>query len=195
MSRAVPSHLAPLEDARLEQAASAARTARRNQPKGLFVIAGVLLLLSMIYALTAWMSYREAGEDLADAHTQADTAVKMAGKLQALRAAASSNPTQGGSASLLRTRIEQAGLDAGLSRAVTVPTSRSQPFPSLGSVQWKYSYENITDPSLSALLAWVEKSVASVPGLEVYSISIKPQPNQWQLRVTFSRWEKAEGSP
>jgi len=193
MSRAVPAHLAAIEDARLEQAGAAARTARRNQPKGLLVASGIVLLITLIYVITAFSSRRSAMQSLEESRDQAESALQMASELQALRSVAAANPREVGAASLLRTRVEAAGLEAGLSRPVSVPKTRNQPNTALGSVLYKFDYE-VGDPSLSALLTWVEKSVAAVPGLEVYSLTIRPQPNSWSLKVTFSRWEKDQGS-
>jgi hypothetical protein len=36
----------------------------------------------------------------------------------------------------------------------------------------------------------VEIATRDVPGLEVYSVRIRPETNQWDLNVTFSRWER-----
>jgi hypothetical protein len=194
MSRAVPAHLAAIEDARLDQAAEAARMARRNQPKGLLVVAGLLLAAMLLYLVFAAFSLQAANKDLNAMRGRAEDAVRYAGELKALRALGAINPAVTSSASQLRTRVEQAGLDAGLSQTVKLPIERAESvIVGLGSRQYKYTYD-ITDPNLGALLAWVQKSVAAVPGLEVYGIKLKPEPNQWRLTVTFSRWQKTEGS-
>ncbi len=192
MSRAVPAHLAPIEDARLEQAAQAARTARRNQPKGLLLIAGVLLAAMLLYVLFAVFARQSAISSMESARERAQEAVRQAGELKALRAVAQTNPGATASATQLRSRIEQAGVDAGLSKVVPLPNERVETLiPGLGSRQYKYDYE-LTDPNLAALLSWVERSVAAVPGIEVYGISLRPEANHWRLRVTFSRWQKTE---
>ncbi len=192
MSRAVPAHLAPIEDARLEQAAQAARTARRNQPKGLLLIAGVLLAAMLLYVLFAVFARQSAISSMESARERAQEAVRQAGELKALRAVAQTNPGATASATQLRSRIEQAGVDAGLSKVVPLPNERVETLiPGLGSRQYKYDYE-LTDPNLAPLLSWVERSVAAVPGIEVYGISLRPEANHWRLRVTFSRWQKTE---
>jgi hypothetical protein len=192
MSRAVPAHLAPIEDARLEQAAQAARTARRNQPRGLLVASGVLLLAMALYVLFALASRNSAAEAMESAKARAEEAVRYAGELKALRAMAQTNPGATASATQLRSRLEQAGVESGLSKVVPLPNERTETLiPGLGSRQYKYDYE-LTDPNLAALLAWVERAVEVVPGLEVYGISLRPEANHWRLRVTFSRWQKTE---
>ena len=55
----------------------------------------------------------------------------------------------------------------------------------------KFDYE-VRDESLAALMDWMNRAVAAVEGLEVYSVSIKPEAQAWNLRVTFSRWEREQ---
>jgi hypothetical protein len=194
MSRTLPAHLGPIEDARVEQAAAAARTARQNQPKGLLAMASLLLLAALIYVAMSVVAQQAASDRLKGARSEAEEAVQLAGKLKALKVAASANPTTTATVSSLRTRIEQAGLEAGLSKNVPLPQERKDTVQvSLGSRKTHFEY-TVADPSLPALLTWMQKAVAAVPGLEITSVSVVPEANNWRLRVIFSRWEKVEGT-
>ncbi|HYE63637.1 MAG TPA: hypothetical protein VD997_16720 [Phycisphaerales bacterium] len=194
MSRSMPAHLAPIEDARIEQAAAAARTARRNQPKGLLLLASVLLVGAIIYLTMGFLAQREAAGELRDAREQAQETVAYAARLRALKAAAASAPQANASVSFLRTRIEQAGMEAGLTEAVRLPRETPENVQqSLGSRKRNFEY-TISDPSMGALLSWMQRAVAAVPGLEISSVSITPEANKWRVRVIFSRWEKWEGA-
>jgi hypothetical protein len=194
MSRSLPSHLASIEVARLEQAAVAARTARQNQPKGLLIIGSLLLVAALIYILVGFFAQREAAEQLRASREAAEEAVQLAGRLRALKAAATSAPAATATVSSLRTRVEQAALDAGLSKNIPLPQERRDTVqPTLGSRKTHFEY-NVSDPSLPAMLSWMQKAVAAVPGLEISNVTITPEANNWRLRVTFSRWEKVEGS-
>ncbi len=192
MSRAAPA-IASLEEARMEQAAEAARTARRNQPRGLLVLAGVLMLLALIYVGVAAMGRASAAEELDASKEQAEEALRLAGTLKAQRAAQQAGPVQVQAATALRTRIEQAGVEAGMKTRVPLPQTRTELPPGLGSKQVILDY-TVQDEDVSALLQWVKLSVAAVPGLEVDGVTLRPEAHAWNLRVKFSRWEKVEGS-
>jgi hypothetical protein len=193
MSRTLPAHLSAIEDSRLDQAALAARTARQNQPKGLLVLGSLFLLAALIYVAVGFFSQRDAAKQLADSRTEAETAVQLAGRLRALKAAASAAPAATATVSSLRTRVEQAALDAGLNRIPLPQERKDTEQKSLGSRKTHFEY-NVSDASLPALLLWMQKAVAAVPGLEVSVVNLTPEANTWRLRVTFSRWEKVEGS-
>jgi hypothetical protein len=187
MSRA---NLAAQEEARLALAATAARAERQNQPKVLLYGAGLLLLIALIFLGTSFRTSVAAASDLRAQRKQAEDIVKDAGELKAIREAVKSGPVNQ-SAIQVRTRIEQAGADVGLKARVPTANTRTDPQPGLHSKQMRYDYE-IRDEELPKLLQWVQKSVQDVPGLEVYSISLKPEAHQWTLRVSFSRWERIE---
>lgn len=195
MSR-VPAHLTAIEDARLELASAAARTARRNQPKGMLLFSGAVLVGALIFLLTSVMSRQSALSRLEKSKQQAESAVQLAGRYKALRAASTASPTvQATGSQQIFSRLEQAGAEAKLERTVPLPKPpRTDKPPGFGSVQSKFDY-TVTDKSLSAILRWLELSVAAVPGLEINSVSLKPDQHTWTIRVTFSRWEKlVEGS-
>ena len=54
----------------------------------------------------------------------------------------------------------------------------------------KYSYPNVRDKSLEALLTWVRLVLAEFKGVWVHEIEIKPSGDAWQLEVVFARWER-----
>jgi hypothetical protein len=192
MSRATS--LAAQEESRLALASAAARAERQNQPKGLLYGAGLLLLVALIFVGLALRTSLEAGDDLATQKGQADQVIKQAGKFKALSDAAKAGPELNNqSLTQLRTRIEQAGLDVGLKAKIPLPQTHDERPPGLGSKQTRYDYE-VRDEDLPKLLQWVQKSVADVPGLEVYSISLRPDAHQWIMRVSYSRWERIEGT-
>jgi hypothetical protein len=56
-------------------------------------------------------------------------------------------------------------------------------------VQRKFRYR-VQDVNLPALFEWMRLSTQQVAGLEVYAVKLTPRPNDWELSVTFSRWER-----
>jgi hypothetical protein len=183
--------LAAQEETRLALAAAAARAERQNQPKALLYAAGALLLAALIFVAVAFSSSLAAAADLATQKKQAEATVQLAGKYKALKEAAKNQGPNNQPATQIRTRIEQAGVDAGLKDHVPLPTTRTDPQRSIGSQQTRFDYE-VRDESLPNLLAWIQKSLADVPGMEVYSITLRPEAHKWKLNVSFSRWERIE---
>lgn len=182
--------IAAQEETRLALAAAAARAERQNQPKFLLYAAGALLAAAIIFVGVAFSGSLAASADLASQKKQAETTVQLAGRYRALKAAAQNGPTYQ-PATQIRTRIEQAGVDAGLKDRVPLPQTHTDPQRSIGSQQTRFDYE-VRDENLPNLLAWMQKSLADVPGLEVYSLTLRPEAHKWKLNVSFSRWERIE---
>jgi len=76
---------------------------------------------------------------------------------------------------------------------VQLPLKRRGPATPAGSQQVFLDY-NVADESLPAMLSWIERSMADVPGLELFKIVMSPEQHKWRMKVTFSRWEKMEGA-
>ncbi|MFZ4574271.1 MAG: hypothetical protein ACOYN0_07720, partial [Phycisphaerales bacterium] len=62
------------------------------------------------------------------------------------------------------------------------------------SVQRLFKY-TVQNEDLPPLLDWMRRAPAAVPGLEVYQVKLTPRPADWQLQVTFSRWERKQKQP
>lgn len=60
-------------------------------------------------------------------------------------------------------------------------------------VQKKYQYSNLRHESIEEVMTWLQEATASLRGLEVESLTIRPEANAWQVNVVFSRWERKEG--
>ena len=195
MSRATG--LAAQEETRLALAAEAARTERQNQPKGMLYGAGLLLLVALIFLGVAFQTSLGAFTELNTQKKQAQDVATQAGKLKALRELATTDPSVNQSAPQVLTRVELAGVEVGLKSPVRLPVRHNDRAPGAPSQLAHFDYE-VRDESLPLLLQWVEKAQQNVPGLEVYGVSLRPESptgaHQWVLRVSFTRWEKVEGS-
>jgi hypothetical protein len=182
------------EEARAIAAAQAAGVERRNRPLHLPIAAGVLLAVAMIAMLISWNGYSKARRSLDFQRSRADTIAMQVARLKSLQDTAANSE---GVASLnepmtqLLPRITSAGAAVGLKDPVRLPTNRTDAPTREGARMRRLEYD-VADESLANLLAWVERSLAEVPGLEVYRVVLRPEPQRWRLRITFSRWEKAE---
>jgi len=184
------------EDARFALAAEGARAERRNRPRHLVLMAGLLLSIAIAFLMTSWSAAAAARERAASARSTAEDALLTAARLQRVMQAdaGGGGPRASEPASLVLSSVELAGTKAGLRNPVPPPpppaTSRRQ---GLGTEQLRWTYA-VNDESLPALLAWVEQAAADVPGLEVHALTLTPEPqnNRWGLKVTFARWERLE---
>ena len=186
-------NLAAQEEARMTMAASAARTERLNQPRALLYLAGALLLAALIFLGVEFKASVAGSLRLKGEKSQYDDIVKKAGTLRALQDAAKANPESTQPTTQILSRIQEAGVKVGLKNRVPLPTTRTERPPGLGSIQTRYDCE-VREEELDKALQWVQRAVADVPGLEVYSISLRPEAHNWVLRASFSRWERTEGS-
>jgi hypothetical protein len=188
-------HNAQLADRRLELAAFAARTAQANQPRHLVILAGVIALAGLVTLISAWTGYAAAKAELRKERATADHVVRLAGDLRTLiedEARAGPTPAEGGQRVL--TRIEQASVEAGLTSPARAPLrTASNRIPNTNVVRVTRDYE-VRDPDLGKIIAWIKRSTSQVPGLEVSAIVLKPEPQQWYARITFTRLERAEGT-
>ncbi len=182
------------EELRQDMATRGERALAGNRPVKLLVLAGVIFVAGLIFLLVSWSSMASAQTRLSRERKMADGIIERLGQLKGLQArAAASGVEVSQPVTQIRSRIEAAGIEAGLKSRPPLPITRNDRPNAEGAVSTKFDYD-VRDESLEALLAWVERSVAEVPGLFVYSVTISPENQVWRLRVTFSRWERAQGA-
>lgn len=184
------------DDDRARQSMDALRAERRSQPRHLIALAAVLVLVAGGVTWSSSSSLAAARKSLKFQQTQAEDIAIAAAQLNQLRAASATEGSRENEAvPQLRSRIAQAAADAGLKNPNILPSSERPELrrPGLNSIQRKFSYD-LRDESLPALLKWIELATRDVPDLEVYSVKLLPEQQQWHLLVTFSRWERADSS-
>jgi hypothetical protein len=197
---------AGLEQARLELAATAARAERRNRPTALPAGAAALLAVSIVALLWAAAKRSSAELALADERRAAEEYVQASARLEQARALGGDRPNPANESNdRIRSRIiaaaERAGMTAdhpgmtGASSLVpTVSTDLKQPASADGKTpatqRSKFTYQNVKQSSLEAMIQWVNNAVEDIPGLEVFMISVKPEANGWNMTVAFTRWER-----
>ncbi len=184
-----------LDDVRGDIAGAASRNERRNRPTHLVVIAIALAAISLV-ALLFMLRSRTSAQALLVKETKiGENAVELAQQLKEIRIAEESTTIRYGAAEsdLPPSKFINAGAAAGLKNPIQLPT-RNKPVADKdinGVHRIKVAYE-AKDESMPNLMKWVQNVVRDIPGLEVYSISLKPEATQWVLKVTFSRWERTE---
>jgi hypothetical protein len=177
------------EDARFALAGIAAASARRNRPRWIFVAAAGVLGVCAIWTLVEVVGVSSARARLRDNESQLVVVREVSANIAEIRRSATDPDKRraGEPLSDILQRLDRAGERNGLD----VPIARESTDEVAGTIERQYIY-SVSDDSLASLLGWVREATESIPGLEVYRISINPQGDRvWQLDVTFVRYERA----
>ncbi|MBL8760385.1 MAG: hypothetical protein JNL50_03700 [Phycisphaerae bacterium] len=179
---------------RAMMAATAARTERGNRPIHVVALACVLLVVAAGALLLAWGRLGTARTQLSGAAAQRERFIELGTRWRevAARAGGEQGPKASETATNLGSRIVAQGVKAGMVNPPGLPTtSDDRARPGATSKRVVTSFANVKDPDLSALLRWIDLSIAEVPGLELYTLTLRVENDQWNLgSVKFSRWER-----
>lgn len=186
-----------LADRRFELAVRASRQERANRPTLLLVLAGVVLAGSLVYLAWAALASLRAERALAAEIRNTDNVLRMTAELKALEQAGKERGRSGVGDPIpdIFSRIQAAARDAGMATELRAPRQTSDPRPGMAGVVGKrFEYANVQEESLESILIWIDRATRAVPGLEVHTIALKPEPRAWTVRVVFRRWERTSGS-
>ena len=182
-----------LDQARADVAVAASRNQRRNRPTHLVVLAIALAAVSLIALLFMLQRRNDAKTAMSKERGVGDKATELVAQLRELKAAEDSTSVRYGGAEseLTPSKFKNAANAVGLKHAPALPLRQAVDKEISGVHRLRWTYE-VKDESMPNLMKWVQQVVRDIPGLEVYSISLKPEATQWSLKVTFSHWERAE---
>lgn len=183
-----------IEELKAELGSVALRQEHQNRPVRLVIITGLVLAVSVMFLLVGVSKRFAAEAKLSRDKARATEMISLADRLEKIKVAAANR--EGGGLGVpiegIRSRIMTAGTEAGLKNQVPLPTIRKSR-GGADAVQQRLAYE-VRDESLDAIVRWIEKAVRGTGGLEVYALSLRPEANQWNCKVTFSRWEWDKGT-
>ncbi|MBS0197662.1 MAG: hypothetical protein JSR77_12985 [Planctomycetes bacterium] len=180
------------DDDKMLAAATAARSERRNRPVTLIGASVVVLLAAALWLLMEWNAAAAARRTYAFQQTKARRAAEATAQLLDMRKRETSDETSSKlnePTARIYPDVEAAARATGIKTNVLPKGSPRTALSTPVSKQKLLEYE-VRDESLAVLLAWTQKCATDIPGLEVYAVKITPEPQQWRLNVTFSRWEK-----
>ncbi|MEK6701460.1 MAG: hypothetical protein AABZ53_04295 [Planctomycetota bacterium] len=181
---------------RQERASLAASAARSNLPSSVFVLALGLFVVAFV-ALVWCMFARQNAASLLEARVaQAEAIFRSVDEIKSMRAQiARAKDTRSNEPIYdVPLRLQNAAPNQRLLAALQSTPARESPLSKdQGVAQKKFTITGIQHESIDDLMAWIDKSLADIKGLEVESIDLTPSANNWSLTITFSRWEKKEG--
>ena len=177
---------------RLAMQRLAATAERHNRPRWMVVLAAVVLIIAAIYAFLGVKQRNAAIGTLESARFQQSTIRTQLAELESL-----SSPNQadagiqayaplGQPVTLLEQAAKQAGMDA-----PPLPKVRTEKVGDSMSRQI-YTYSELRVPSAEDVIAWAAKAQATIPGMEVYRLDMRPATglSGWKVEIQFSRLEK-----
>jgi hypothetical protein len=180
-------------DARFELAMAASAHERANRPRALVAGAVVALVAAALLALWGLSTLRTAKASLRATLGEQVDVEQMTGEwahLDQQEHDGGSIPGLGRPVDGLFSKMEQLATRAGLKDKPQPP--RSSEIPRGGVKVIQYTYDNVRDASLKALLEWIRLANAEIPGMELDSLTLKPDPTNWTARVVFRRWERTQ---
>lgn len=181
------------EEDRLDLAAAALRNERHNRPTYLVVGAGLLLVVCAAFLVWSLFARASAGREL---DRQREVATKLAaavGRLKDLQTASTSPGAMKANAQIedIRSRLQTAAARADVTDAAKLIPRHVAKAKSPGLQRVHFDFDAVRDPRLEPLLKWLRTATEEIPGLEVYSVTLKPEQSGWMMKVTFTRWETA----
>lgn len=178
------------EDARYRLAAEASTRQRRNRPRLWVALAAIVLAGAMLFLM---VQARSRGRAASALRAQTISRANIELMLQQLKELQQQPQNPGGDPTEpmanLPVRMEEIATASGLASKPRPPITPA-PEDKAGGVIRSYRYSDVQDPSLSALLAWVQNAEQQIPGLHVHSLVLTPSDTAWKMTVSFKRWER-----
>lgn len=179
-------------DERFAIASAASASERENRPRHLVLLAAVAFAASLVYLSVQASERATAKRQLKSRVAEVERVEGMAAEIQRLDEQIAANAVGSGVGVPMPdvlSRLEGFATEAGLKDPLS--HRRGPGRPEGGATLYTYPYE-VRDPSLEAVMTWLQKSVEGIPGLEVQSVRIRPEPTAWSVQVTLSRWERSQ---
>jgi hypothetical protein len=179
-------------DERFAIASVASASERENRPRHLVLLAAVVFAASLVYLSVQASERSTAKRQLKGRIAEVDRVEGMATEIKRLDEQIAANAAGSGVGVPMPdvlSRLEGFATEAGLKDPLS--HRRGPGRNEGGATLYTYPYE-VRDPSLESVMTWLQKSVEGIPGLEVQSVRIRPEPTAWSVQVTLSRWERSQ---
>jgi len=177
------------DDARFQMTMAAAGAERRNRPRWLPALALAALLLALIAMLASIGRRASAAAELRAAREHRARIGALVAELEQLQ----ETPTdpmaaqEGADIHDLLSKIENYATEAGLKEKPRIPNTREEDKSDEGEYR-VYTYADVRDNSIEALLKWIQMVDERVPGMQISTLILKPDGQGWKANVSFRRW-------
>ena len=159
---------------RLELTMAASSTERTNRPKFLLVLAGVVLIGALIYALTGVSARLSASQRIEEANSSTRRVMSLVERVKATTA----SPLEANLAPdpRLGAKLEQAASAIGLTLVGDISTVVTSSAGSGAGLQQREFNARVENADPAQILAWLAaaQDQKQFPGLHVYNINLVP---------------------
>lgn len=185
-------HPALSDEARFELAMAAAARERRNAPRFLLFLAGLLVLLALVIALFQWRAWSRDGREARIAMARQTAVAAQLTEYAALKAKSGGAEKEHAGFDKLVSTGESTATQVGLAKPAK-PREPERPDVK-GNLRYRtWAYARVSSPRAGPLMDWVRLMLERMPGLRVSSIKLTPGADGWKMDVTFAGIERVGG--
>ena len=171
---------------------AAAGNERRNRPVYLVAVAVVLLAACLVSLAASLWAVGTASREFSRERAAATTLASAVGRLKELEGQAGGGEKGPAPNDKILTMLQGAAERAGLENSKTLMPRPSPPENRGAGVQRvKFEYDAVRNEELEPLLLWLRYATEDIQGIEVYSVTLRPDANAWIMKVVFQRWQRA----
>jgi len=181
---------------REELATAAINADRRNTPVGILLLGGGVLGLGLVLLIASFFSIRGAKARWAEDTDRVGKIQRLAEEFDTLTLAANDTTNISAHEPIPSMLPDLQRIAESNGVVVVVPKTSYSTTMNTGTRIALFVYTNVKDDSLTDLLAWVQRTTDSIPGMRVDLIKLSLPANtatttatQWQMDVTFARTE------
>lgn len=179
------------EDERYAISSGASASERRNRPTVFIAVPGLLLVLAVLLLLVAAGRVSDADSERSRHRSYLQQIQQLSAELEALREVESGSGPQGDvhEPRSLLSEIQEIGRNAGLTVGIGRENRQDRGGADVARLTIEYTVQH---ESLERILDWMQRCTDRIAGLRINEITVTPQQNRWQVRVTFARWERRQ---
>lgn len=177
------------DDDRFDLQFAASATERRNQPRALVLIAGVVLTTTLLAVVLGNGALSKAESSIRRESAREAELKRLITQLES-----DDESTQ----TLVyppdpraKLKIKEATQNAGIANVTSEPTSTPRPLPD-GIEHIDYAYRGLASHSIESLFLAVKASLGAVEGLHVKEIKLTPSDKGWTMDITYTRMVEAD---
>lgn len=167
----------------------------RNRPTGLLWAGAAAVLAAGIAVSLSLRAHAEAEGEVSSARSRLTRVSEVIGEIAYLRALGEADGTVSEGVEVVPRRLPLSRIEAlagrvGLENELPVPNPRSTLVDEQrGIFRISYPY-TVRDRSLPNLLEWTRLVTDEIEAMRVGQVTLTPQQDRWELRVTFTRYER-----
>lgn len=177
------------DDPRFVMATMAARRARRNRPRRLVILSGLILLAAGVLAIWGSAQRAAAAAALREARIEQAAVEQLVPQYQEAAARGEASPYT--PVTDLVTRMQTYAREAGLDNPL--PSAPTSDAPRGDITETTIRINNIQNQRLEPVMRWLARVTGEIPGVEINQLEITPNDRGWNVNVVFVKPTRRQG--